>query len=181
MHARLTRIGRVARRTLVTAAATGAAGLLGGCDAFFGTNVTNPNAVVEDQLANPAAATALANGAGASLTRALTAAYGPYATVSDELSWIGSREFWSALGPGRHRRSAQRVHRRGVSAGERGPLPGRVAIAQLEALDKTSALRNRVDLARAYLYAGVTYALIAHMYDDFVLGTDPPLGDRAGR
>lgn len=172
MHARLTRLGRVARRALATAAATGAAGLLGGCDAFFGTDVTNPNAVVEDQLANPAAATALTNGAGASLTRAFTALYGPYGTVSDELSWIGSREFWSALDGGDIADPLNEYTDAAYPLMSEARFVADYAATQLEKLDQASTLRNRADLARAYLYAGTAYATIGHMYDDFVLGTD---------
>jgi hypothetical protein len=172
MHARFTRFPRVARRALATVAATGGAGLMGGCDAFFKTDVTNPNAVVEERLADPAAATALANGVGASLTRSITAIWGPYGVASDELSWIGSREFWGALDAGDLTDPLNEYTDAAYPLLSETRYLAEFAIAQLEALDKTSALRNRVDLARAYLYAGVTYALIAHMYDDFVLGTD---------
>src|SRR5512134_2330811 len=77
--------GRAGRMVVVLSATlfAGACGLL---------DVTNPNNVVEDALANPGAATALANGAGATVTRALTAILSPYGAVTDELTYVGSRD-----------------------------------------------------------------------------------------
>ena len=58
----------------------------------FDTDVTNPNAVTEDALGDPASAPPLVNGLGAAVTRAFTGVYGPYSVASDELTWVGSRE-----------------------------------------------------------------------------------------
>ena len=77
--------GRAARMAAVLSATlfAGACGLL---------DVTNPNNVVEDALTNPGAASAIANGAGATVTRALTAIFAPYGAVTDELTYVGSRD-----------------------------------------------------------------------------------------
>ena len=63
---------------------------MAGCSGLL--EVTNPNNVVEDALTNPGAATAIANGAGATVTRALTAILAPYGAVTDELTYVGSRD-----------------------------------------------------------------------------------------
>ena len=78
---------------LVIAAAAG----LAGCNIL---DVENPNQVVEDELEDPTTAGAQANGVVASVARALQTILTPYSTVSDELTWIGSREGYRQLDAG---------------------------------------------------------------------------------
>ena len=84
----MTRILNVSKRGRAVAGIAAAA-VLTGCGLL---DVTNPNNVVEDALTNPGAATAIANGAGATVTRALTAVLAPYGAVTDELTYVGSRD-----------------------------------------------------------------------------------------
>src|SRR5215212_3936606 len=66
----------------------------------FDTSISNPNAVSEEALGDPASAPPLVNGLAGSVTRALTGIYGPYSVGSDELQWVGSREHWGWLDAG---------------------------------------------------------------------------------
>ncbi|MGQ0640117.1 MAG: RagB/SusD family nutrient uptake outer membrane protein [Gemmatimonadaceae bacterium] len=45
-------------------------------------------------------------------------------------------------------------------------------IAKLEEFDKAGMLRNRLDLARSYISAGIVFLTIADMYDDFIVASD---------
>ena len=76
--------------TLVASLALGACGM-------FDTDINNPNAVVEENLADPAAATPIVNGLGATVSRSLNQIAGTIGAVSDELTWAGSREAWNTL------------------------------------------------------------------------------------
>ncbi|MFM8910665.1 MAG: hypothetical protein ACKOH8_08885, partial [Gemmatimonadota bacterium] len=91
------RLGSMSR---LLGVALAAALLPAACANPFDTAVENPNAVVEDALNDPAGATTLVNGLGGSVTRALTGIYGPYHAATDELTWVGSREFWKLLDDG---------------------------------------------------------------------------------
>ena len=62
--------------------------------------VENPNSLLEEDLEDPTAAGALANGAQATLSRAIGFMYGPYTTATDEGTWIGSRDAWNQLNKG---------------------------------------------------------------------------------
>ena len=67
---------------------------------MFDTEVSNPNAIDEAALGDPASAPTLANGLNAAVTRMITSVYGPYSVASDELTWVGSRENWGLLDGG---------------------------------------------------------------------------------
>src|SRR6266702_6161420 len=64
-------------------------------------DVKNPNNVNESDLSNPASATSQANGVRSSVARACGIVLTPYAGVTDELTWIGSRDAWQSLDLGR--------------------------------------------------------------------------------
>ena len=66
-----------------------------GCDDPL--NVANPNSLVEQDLGNPTAANAVANGALATVARGWGEVIAPYSTATDEVIWIGSRDAWRDL------------------------------------------------------------------------------------
>src|SRR2546426_6762768 len=76
------------------------AGALVAACSLFDTEITNPNAVSEEALADAASAPPLVNGLQASVTRALTGVWGPYSVASDEVTWVGSRNDWGKLDAG---------------------------------------------------------------------------------
>src|SRR5436309_15951780 len=64
-------------------------------------DVKNPNNVNESDLSNPASAATQANGVLSSVARAWGIVLTPYAMVTDELTWIGSRDALQSLDFGR--------------------------------------------------------------------------------
>lgn len=144
---------------------------LGACN-LFETDINNPNAVVEDALADPAAAGPLVNGLGASVQRSLNQIAGTVGAVSDELAWAGSREFWKLLDDGDISDPVNEYTDGQYPFLSEARWMSDYVVKQLEALDKDGKLRNRVDLARAYTFAGLAYVLIGENYEDFVIGSD---------
>ena len=59
-----------------------------GCD----LDVNNPNSLLEDDLKDPSAASAVANGAWNAALRGVSYMMMPYTVAGDESVWIGSRD-----------------------------------------------------------------------------------------
>ncbi len=149
-----------------------AALLLASACSVFDTNISNPNAVSEDALGDPASAPPLVNGLAGSVTRMLTGAWGPYSVASDELMWIGSREHWGKLDDGDVSDPLNEYTDASYPYVSEARWLSNYTIDKLEAFDKAGSLRDRSGLARTYLYAAITYMTIGDMYDDFVLASD---------
>lgn len=164
-------IGRGRRPRIVIALAALIA-LTGACDSLFETDVNNPNAVVESALSNPAGATTLVNGAGASVTRALTAIYGPYHTATDELTWVGSREFWKNLDDGDVSDPVNEYTDGAFPFVTEARWATDYTITRVTSFDSAGVLRNRADLARANIFGAIIYLTIGEMFDDFVIASD---------
>ena len=174
------RYARAARR-LSRLAVVSTTAALGACN-LFETNVTNPNAVVEEAISDPAAATTIVNGLGATLIRAHNQIVGTVGAASDELTWAGSREYWKLLDEGDIADPVNEYTDGQYPYLSEARWMADYVVAKLEALNKENKLRNRADLARAYTYAGFAYTLIAENYEDFVIGSDrqtnkAPIGD----
>ena len=166
---------RLCSRSLLRVAA------LGGCSVL---DATNPNAVVESALDTPAAATPLANGLGSSVTRALAAVWTPYAAVTDEFSFIGTREAYRNLDNGFLADPANEFTDASFPEVAEARFLAVETIRRLEAFDAAGELRTRNDLARSYLYGAIIFTTIADMYDDFVIEADrrtagAPIGEDA--
>lgn len=161
--------GRVPRMMMAIAAV---AALAGGCDSLFETDVSNPNAVIEDALGDPAGATTLVNGAGASVTRALTAIYGPYHVATDELTWVGSREFWKNLDDGDVSDPVNEYTDGAYPFVSEARWATNYAINRVTGFQTAGTLRNGADLARANIYGAIIYITIGEMFDDFVIASD---------
>ena len=138
----------------------------------FDTSIENPNAVQEEALDNPASAPPLVNGLAASVTRALSGVYGPYSVASDELTWVGSREHWGFLDAGDVILPTNEYIDTAYPFISEARWLSNYTIAKLEEFDKANTLRDRLNLARTYLYAAITYTTIGDMFDDFVLASD---------
>jgi starch-binding outer membrane protein, SusD/RagB family len=150
-----------------------------GCNALL--DVENPNNVNQDNLDNPAAAAALANGALSATARALGNVLTPYSEATDELTWIGSRDAWGDLDQG----YLSGITNEFVDAAFPQVAQARwlsdEAIKRLRAFDSAGVLSDPSLLARSYLYGAVAYVTIGDMFDDWPIGSDrtqaaPPLG-----
>ncbi len=147
---------------------------------LFDTEIQNPTAVEETSLQNPAAATTLANGLGSSVTRAHAAVFGAMGTVTDELTWIGSREYYNLLDGGDITDPLNEYFNdNGWPFVAEARWLSDFTLRRLEGFQAAGDLRNPRDLARAYLYAATMYNMIGEFYDDFVLSSNRQTGGPA--
>jgi starch-binding outer membrane protein, SusD/RagB family len=162
------------------AAAVAAAAMLVGCSGLL--DVTNPNNVVEDALTNPGAATAIANGAGATVTRALTAILSPYGAVTDELTYVGSRDAYGYADRGEVSDPFNEFADAAFPEMAEARWTSARAVERLKAFNANSELADKNDLAKALLYESVIFTAIGEIFDDFVIDASktvagPPVGE----
>jgi hypothetical protein len=143
--------------------------------------VENPNNIAEESLNNPQSADQQANGVQASLGGMFATMMVPYATATDELDWIGSRDGWRELDRGIvSNQSNEFIDASFPFVGEARYLADET-VARLEEFDAAGSLTNRASLARAYLYAAVVYSSIADMWDDFAFSEKTTPAPAVGR
>ena len=162
-------------RLLGTAALVAAVSFPIACANPFDTDVDNPNAVVEAALAAAAGATTLVNGQGASVTRALTSIYGPSHVATDELTWVGSREFWKNLDDGDISDPVNEYTDGAFPFVAEARWLSDYATAKVTQFDADATLRNRADLVRTNVFGAIIYIAIGDMFDDFVFDSDRQL------
>lgn len=143
----------------------------------------NPNNLLEEDLKDPRSVLPMVNGVQASLTRAFANIVAPYATASDELTWIGSRDAWQQLQFGNFNNPNNEFTDAAFFFVGEARWWADDVIKRIEAFDAEGLLLSgdEVQLARAYLYGAVIYTVIADMFDDFVVGANkseaaPPVG-----
>jgi starch-binding outer membrane protein, SusD/RagB family len=141
--------------------------LLAACSGLL--DVKNPNNVVEDALTNPGAATAIANGAGATVTRALTAILSPYGAVTDELTYVGSRDAYGYADRGEVSDPFNEFADAAFPEMSEARWTSATAVVRLKAFNADNALVEKNDLARALLYESIIFTSIGEMFDDFVI------------
>lgn len=151
---------------------------MAGCDIL---DVENPNSLIEEELNNPSAATAMANGVEASVTRALGAYFAPYHTATDELTWIGSRDAWNELDGGTLSNPLNEFSDAAFPYVGEARWQADDFIQRMEGFQEDGTLRRTRDLVRGYLYGAIIYTAIADMFEDFPIDSDrregaPPVG-----
>ncbi|PYO44458.1 MAG: hypothetical protein DMD29_00370 [Gemmatimonadetes bacterium] len=157
---------------LLVAAAAGCSGLL---------DVKNPNNVNESDLSNPASAATQANGALSSAARAWGIVLTPNAMVTDELTWIGSRDAWQSLDLGRVSEPTNEFVDAAFPYVGEARWWSNATIKRLEGFAAASVLRDTSNLTRSYLYGAIAYTMVADLFNNFPMGSDkttasPPLG-----
>lgn len=162
----------------VLAISLGVGLMVAGCNVL---EVDNPNNLIEEDLNNPSASTAMANGTEASVARALGAIFAPYHTATDELTWIGSRDAWSELDIGTVSNALNEFTDAAFPYVAEARWQADEFIGRLEGFKEDGTLPNNTALGRMYLYGAVIYTTIADMFEDFPLGSDrregaPPVG-----
>ncbi|HEX9108300.1 MAG TPA: RagB/SusD family nutrient uptake outer membrane protein [Longimicrobiales bacterium] len=172
MTSRITRAARLAPLAVSALVAAGCSGLL---------DVKNPNNVNQNDLSNPAAAAAIANGSLAAVSKGVSNILGPMSAVSDEFAQAGSRDAWLQLTYG----NIDDAHNEFSDAAWPDVAQGRWtaddAIQRLQAFADAKTLPNIADLTRSYIYGAIIYGTIADAYNDAVVGSDhstatPPVG-----
>ena len=154
-----------------------AAWSLSGCGIL---DVNNPNNVPVEDLDNPRAAPALANGALTEVAEAFSDAMLLSGTATDELIWIGSRDGWNEIDIG-NVSNPQNEFTNGFfpDFGE-ARWTADNAIELIEGFEAAGGLEDQTDLIRAYLWGAIIYATIADTFEDFALSDQreaaPPIG-----
>ena len=148
-----------------------------GCD----LDAENPNALVEEDLGDPAVAGAMANGALNTTSNGIGAMITPGSVLTDETTWIGSRDAWGSLDKGQ----VSDVYNEFVDGQWNQITEGRwmadQAVTTLEAFQSSDVLSDVEILARAYLYAGVVRVYIADYFEDFVYSDKTISGTPIGK
>jgi hypothetical protein len=154
------------------------ASLAAGCSKLL--DVTNPNQLKESDLSRPASATALANGALATVSNGYSASLLAVSAISDELKWVGSYDSGRDLVFGNMSNPSNEFTMSAFPAMAQARWMADDAITLLVAFDKKDSLPVRSDLARAYIYGAIAYISVGDMWEDFTLSDRrtpaPPLG-----
>lgn len=149
-----------------------------GCDSLI--EVENPNNVTEDNFSAPVAANAVVNGALYEVQNAFAGELGPYSIAGDEIEWSGSRDAWQELMLGEIRNPQNEFTDAFFDEMAVGRWMVDEAITLLEGHNSDGNLEDVDDLARAYLFSGIMYVIIADWFDDFVFSdrqvASPPIG-----
>jgi hypothetical protein len=135
-------------------------------------DVKNPNNVNQSDLSNPASATAQANGAQAAVARAWGQILTPYSMATDELTWIGSRDAWSALDQGSIYEPTNEFADAAFFFVGEARWWSDETIKRLQDFATANVLPDSNALSRAYLYGAIVYTQIANLFDDFPIGSD---------
>lgn len=153
-----------------------------GCDGIL--DVENPNQLIQDDLEQPEASRALANGVMATVARAYARIILRHDSASDELTFVGSRDAWLQLQRGDLRDTRNEF----LDAGGDGLWDwvtearwmGDEAIGLMRGFEDEGTLPSPVFLARAQLFSATIYTLIADSFEDFVFSdrmeAQPPIG-----
>lgn len=166
-------------RTAVRSAAMSLAALtLGACTSLL--EVDNPNNVTAEALANPAAAPTIINGAENSTVRAMQSVFTPYAAITDETIFRGSRDDYEQLDQGLGANAANEyTNAASFNVNEARWLADN-AVKLLEGFKTGGKLSDDELLHRAYLNKAVMYAMIGDMYDDFTISDRTVAGNAVG-
>ena len=149
----------------------------GGCDLL---DVENPNNLEESQLGDPTTSQAMANGLKSSVARALGYQLAPYGMVTDELTWIGSRDGWQELDFGNHSRQLNEFSDLAFPYMAEAEWHARTYIGRMEAFQEAGTLPSEESLAQAYLYGAVIYTSLADMYDNYAFSDKTEPGPAVG-
>lgn len=150
----------------------------GACNSLL--EVDNPNSVKQEDLDNPTAAAAIANGSLALVAQAYSWMLLDNASATDELKWVGSRDAYGELNRGNITDPGNEFTDATWPFVSEARYMADEAIRRLKAFEAAGQLANRAHLARASLYAGIIYTSIADHFDDFVISerqtAQPPIG-----
>lgn len=176
-----TRRGAGRRAWVTPVLALAVAVSLAGCDSLI--DVQNPNNVSEGDFRNPISAAAIAAGILSEVQDAWEESLLPYATATDELKWVGSRDSWKQLEEGDLSDRTNEFTDAAFPQVTEARWLSDEGIALLEEfVQQTEVFVDPLNLANAYLYGGILYVSIADRWDDFVISSSkleagPPVGE----
>ena len=140
--------------------------------------VDNPNSLLEADLADPSAASALANGAWNAVLNGVGNIMIANAVITDEVVWTGSRDAWRQLDKG----GVTNVYNEFVDGAWPSINEGRwmadKAVSVLTTLGDD--LPDKQDLVFAHVTAAMVRVFVADMFDDFVYSDKTEAGKPIG-
>ncbi len=145
-----------------------------GCEGVLESK--NINNVLEDALDNPAAGAGVVSGALATVEQGVGYVLAPYEAATDEITWIGSRDAWNELNKGNLSNYYNEFVDQAWPYISEGRWMADKAVSLLSGFNAAGTLKNPLDLARAYLYAGIVRIYIADWFDDFVFSDKTIVG-----
>lgn len=155
------------------------AALVTGCGGLF--DVENPNNIKGEDIGLVEAANSVVNGAYGTVAKGLAASLGVYSPITDEITYIGSRDAWGDLNTGIVSNPQNEFLNVAFPFIAQGRWMADEAIKLMEQHQADGVLRDPVLLARAYLYGALAYITIADTWDDFALSdrseASPPVGE----
>lgn len=149
-----------------------------GCESLL--DVENPNNVGEADLQEPGSVAAVVNGALAATAEAYTTITRAHVTLTDEYDWVGSWDAAGELERGALGRTANDFTKEGFNDVAESRWLSDEAYRLTTEFREEGTLPDTLLLARAALYSGINYMLIADSYEDFALSSKrvaaPPIG-----
>lgn len=144
-------------------------------------DVDNPNNLLEEDVQQPAAASAVASGALSTVARAISRGWQPIGMAADELNWIGSRDAWGQLDFGfLSDPSNEFTDENFPYLGEARWMAAEAEELLLGHVAETPTDEMKAILARAHLYAGLMYMVLGETQEDFAFSDKrepaPPIG-----
>jgi hypothetical protein len=140
-----------------------------GCESLL--EVENPNNVGETDLQEPGSVAAVVNGALAATGEAYTTITRAHVTLTDEYDWVGSWDAAGELERGTLGRTANDFTKEGFNDVARSRWLSDEAYRLTSLFYDNATLPDTLLLARAALYAGINYLLIADSYEDFAMSS----------
>jgi len=175
---KMTRIKDGGRRFGTALLALTAGVSLAACNSLL--DVNNPNNVVADDILQPSAGSALANGALYELQSGYTYTLMVYGTATDEMTWVGSRDNFQTLDFGYVDDPLNEFSDEAFKDIAPARWMADEAVRILEMHYQGDSIVAESELAEAYLWSAIVYVVIADVFDDFTFSdkrvASPPIG-----
>ena len=147
-----------------------------GCD----LDVNNPNSLLEDDLKDPSAASAVANGAWNAALRGVSYMMMPYTVAGDESVWIGSRDAWRQIDKGGMTNTYNEFVDQAWPYITEARWMADEAVSRLGEFNTAGTLPDAQDLVFAHITAAMVRIYIADFFDDFVYSNKTVSGKPIG-
>ena len=147
-----------------------------GCD----LDVNNPNSLLEDDLKDPSAASAVANGAWNAALRGVSYMMMPYTVAGDESVWIGSRDAWRQIDKGGMTNTYNEFVDQAWPYISEARWMADEAVTRLGEFNSAGTLPDAQDLVFAHITAAMVRIYIADFFDDFVYSNKTVSGTPIG-
>lgn len=143
-------------------------------------DVDNPNSLLEKDLGDPSAASAVAYGGWNATLNGIGYIMIANAVATDEVVWTGSRDAWRQLDKGGMKNEYNEFVDGAWPYITEGRWMADKAVSALEEFNSAGTLPNDQDLVLAYLTKAMVRVFIADMFDDFVFSNKTEAGTPFG-